>query len=577
MPSASQDRRPPAVTAQVRPRSRSHLSALLAIVLVAAALRIPALTSAPPGLHQDEAANAWNGWCLLKTGRDQSGAAWPILYLHAFGENRSALFVYALLPFQWLGGLNVWTTRLPSAVGGVLTVLLLYWIVARLFDRLTGLLAAGVLALNPWHIQLTRFGHEASICPLLVCVAVAAMLWAGFPLGTRQPRPSVWRGLLAGIVVGGCCYGYPAIRLFLPLLLLACGLVSSRAWWGQVKTRRGGLALAGFLVGLSLTFGPLAYYHLVHPDIIARRADTLRAWDEGAPLYVRAATVGARYATHFNPDLLFLHGEPPDMASLRGFGRFHLYALPLLLAGLFVLVRDSVKSPAARIALCWLLLYPAGDCLHGHMYQADDQSWHLANHPLRSAPGLCGPVLAASIGAAALGRLLWRRRRAVAWTALALFGVAVATCNVRFLHYFFGVHNRRETVYRDYQVALLEAGYWLRPRLEKADAVFVSSTATNMPYIILMVALEYDPQQWFRDERVTRVVRYWDFYDRLGKLYFVSSEYGRAVIDAMKSNGRPEHVFLIGRPGETKSPRPPVYTIVGPDGAPALVIHEARF
>src|SRR5512136_1169370 len=107
---------------------------LLLILLVAAGLRIPYLTSAPPGLNQDEAANAWNAWCLLKTGTDQVGTPWPIFYTRAIGDNRSTLFLYLLLPFQALGGLNVWTARLPSAVGGILTVLLLYWITARLFD-----------------------------------------------------------------------------------------------------------------------------------------------------------------------------------------------------------------------------------------------------------------------------------------------------------------------------------------------------------------------------------------------------------------------------------------------------------
>jgi len=548
---------------------------LTAILLVAAALRIIALPAAPPGLHQDEAANAWNAWCLLKTGLDQTGKPWPIMYLHAFGENRSALYMYTLLPFQWLGGLNVWTTRLPAAVSGVLTVLLLYWIGARLFDRLTGLLAAALLTLNPWHIQLVRFGHEASLCPLLACLAVAALLWAGFPLGTREARPSAWKGLLAGLIVGGCCYGYPAIRLFLPVLLTVCGLVTWRAWWGQVRTRRGGPACVALLVGLGLTFGPLAYYHLVHPDVIAKRADNVRAWNETDPIYIRLATVGARYAAHFNPDLLFLHGQPVEMTSLRGFARLQLYTLPLLLGGLFAGVRDSVRSRSARVALCWLLLYPIGDCLHGHMYAADDGSWHVAVHPLRSAPGLPGPVLLAAVGAAALGRQVWRRQRTLAWATFALFSVVTLTLDVRFLRYFFGEHGRHPTVYRGFQVALLEAGTWLRPRLDQADAVFVTRTQVNMPYVTLMVALEYGPRQWFRDERVVRAVEDWDYYDRVGKLYFLSTEAARASLAELKGNGRPDRAIFIVRPDEQKGLRPLVHTVTGPDGAPALLVYDA--
>ena len=125
--------------------------AFVVVLLFAAAIRLVALPAAPPGLNQDEAANAWNAWCLLQTGRDQAGAPWPIFWTHALGENRSTLYLYALLPFQAIGGLNVWTTRLPAAVAGILTVALVYWIAARLFDRTTAIIAAVFAALAPWY------------------------------------------------------------------------------------------------------------------------------------------------------------------------------------------------------------------------------------------------------------------------------------------------------------------------------------------------------------------------------------------------------------------------------------------
>jgi hypothetical protein len=76
---------PPEVTSPVRaaPGPLVTVGLLLAILAVAAVLRIAWLTSAPPGLNQDEAVNAWNAWCLLKTGKDQTGASWPLMYLNA--------------------------------------------------------------------------------------------------------------------------------------------------------------------------------------------------------------------------------------------------------------------------------------------------------------------------------------------------------------------------------------------------------------------------------------------------------------------------------------------------------------
>ena len=45
---------------------------LLLILLLAATLRLANLDEIPPGLHVDEATNAWDAYTLLKTGKDQS-------------------------------------------------------------------------------------------------------------------------------------------------------------------------------------------------------------------------------------------------------------------------------------------------------------------------------------------------------------------------------------------------------------------------------------------------------------------------------------------------------------------------
>src|SRR5512140_3038925 len=78
---------------------RTALAALAVILAIAGVLRLPALDELPPGLHQDEAVNAWNAYCLLKTGQDQFGVHWPIFYMRALGGNRSVLYTYLIIPF----------------------------------------------------------------------------------------------------------------------------------------------------------------------------------------------------------------------------------------------------------------------------------------------------------------------------------------------------------------------------------------------------------------------------------------------------------------------------------------------
>lgn len=563
-----------------RPAARRTLVTpvlLIIILLASGALRIAELTQAPPGLNQDEAVNAWNAWCLLKTGCDQTGAPWPIFYMHALGENRSTLFLYALLPVEAVGGLNAWTARLPSAAGGVLTILLMYWIGAKLFNRPTGLVAAALLAVSPWHIQLTRLGHEAALGPLLVTLPLAALLWAGFPLHDGQARASWWKALLAGLVAGIACYGYPAVRLFLPVFLTCCVLANGRAWWNLVRSRAGSGALVALLIGVGVTFGPLAYEHLAHPEVLTKRAAHIWLWEDADPLGVRVTKVLARYAEHFGPDFLFRNGDRFEVQGTHGFGELQWYTLPLLVGGMALTLRHVRTSRAARVALAWLILYPLGDCLYVHMtYTLPDGTEHMSLHALRSAPGLTGLALLAAVGAVALFRVIWQRQRTAALSAALALGLAAIVLDARFLVCFFGEHNRRPAVWRDFHVELVQACDWLRLRLPQADAVFVRPSNMNVPYVVMLVALGYDPQQWFRDSREVFMVGEWEHYSRVGKLHFMYDlDASRRKLRELQNNGRPDRVIFIVRPGEMKAGRP-VLTIPGPTGQPALLVYEAQ-
>jgi 4-amino-4-deoxy-L-arabinose transferase-like glycosyltransferase len=539
---------------------------LIAILLVAASLRLAGLGRvAPPGLNQDEAANAWNAYCLLKTGQDQAGVRWPVFYSRCLGANRSTLYLYVLMPFQAIGGLNVLTTRLPSALGGVLTVLLTYYVGSRLFGRWVGLVAAALLAVNPWHLQQSRWGHEAALCTLLVMGPVAAMLWAGIPFSdatNSQRRHQIGLAVLAGALTGACCYGYPAVRLFLPLFLMAADLVTWRGWWERLRTRIGGLTICALIIGLAATFGPLLWAHLTDAEGtgISRRSRTTWAWKPNSTFGDKVAAVLGRYPGHFGLDFLFINGDGYEIQSVPGYGQFHWYMLPLMGCGVLVLIRRAWSSRATRVLLVWVLIYPLSDCLSAHGLGG--------LHALRSSPGMCSLILLGALGAVSAVEWLWPRERRVTIALGGLFAVAAVGLNVRFLHTFFGAYNDRQRVYHiGYHVDLLQACDWLRPRLDHVDAVYCTTIGMNTPYIVTLVGLGYDPQQWFKDHRDPIWLGPWLNYRRYGKMNFVYPHRGRSpwrpILEGLSKNGRSDRVILIFRPGEVPLKRPD-YEIVGP-------------
>jgi 4-amino-4-deoxy-L-arabinose transferase-like glycosyltransferase len=181
---------------------RLHVAALLLVIALAAALRLAELNACPPGLQVDEVASAYNAWCLLNTGKDWDGQSWPIFHTRAFGEQPSPIYLYPLMAVQSVLGLSPASTRLPSAILSIITVAAIYYVGRRLFSLDVGLLAAGLLAISPWHLLVSRLGVPVGLVTFSIVTALALWLWADLPPAVpadgKPLRGRPVRALLAG-------------------------------------------------------------------------------------------------------------------------------------------------------------------------------------------------------------------------------------------------------------------------------------------------------------------------------------------------------------------------------------------
>ena len=145
---------------------------------------------------------------------------------------------------------------------------------------------------------------------------------------------------------------------------------------------------------------------------------------------------------------------------------------------------------------------------------------------------------------------------------------------MRFFYILFGEHVRRPLVVRSFHADLMEAYAWLKPQVGGLDAVFVTTQGMTAPHMLMLVALSYDPHQWFRDERDVTTSDTWDLYHRVGKFYFMYPDYPATteVPRTLQKDGRPEHVAFIVRPGEVNLSGP-AHTIAGPDGRVSLLVY----
>jgi 4-amino-4-deoxy-L-arabinose transferase-like glycosyltransferase len=537
--------------------------ALALILIVAAALRLVNCDASPPGVHIDEASNIFNANCLLMTGHDEHGKPTPIFHTRAFGDNRSALFLYVLQIPQLLAGMSICASRAASAVCGVAAVGLIYFIGARLFSRPVGLIAALMLALTPWHIQHSRWAHEASIAPFLTLGAVAMLV------GLRKQAP-VWRFALAGLITGVACYGYGAVRIFLPAFLLLAVVFNARVWAPSLRERLLRLRAAVLIGALLLVFTPLVVKHFTDPAINTRLLAG-RAWETTDGALVRSWKIARRYPMAYSPAFLFVRGaRDPSQMPPRGFGTLHWYEAPLLLAGVIVLA-SKWRDLSSRLVAAGLLAYPLSDLL------LDGRGANV----LRLMPGLAFLTLAGAVGAAWVWeRVTTRRARRAARRSLAVGALlVVAVSSTLFTVRFFGSFNDQPDRWSVFNMDLRAAAAWLKPRIADADAVIISESDRAFSYAPMMVYTGYTPRQWFDNirERATLMAISPAAYGcvRYDKIHFLIDP---ANIEPLTKQlfvpGR--RILMIVRPGElgVAQKATPALIVRDPSGAAVLECYD---
>ncbi|HNV45383.1 MAG TPA: hypothetical protein PKG78_03045, partial [Candidatus Woesebacteria bacterium] len=86
---------------------------LLFLFVIVIIFRLAKLKTAPRTIMIDEASHAYIAYSLLKTGRDEHGQSWPIIF-KAFGDQKLPAYAYTLIPFLAVLPLEPWVVRLPS-------------------------------------------------------------------------------------------------------------------------------------------------------------------------------------------------------------------------------------------------------------------------------------------------------------------------------------------------------------------------------------------------------------------------------------------------------------------------------
>ncbi|KKU88866.1 MAG: hypothetical protein UY16_C0001G0020 [Candidatus Gottesmanbacteria bacterium GW2011_GWA2_47_9] len=334
---------------------------LACIVGLAFFLRIYKVTQIPPALSWDEVSIGYNAYSILKTGRDEHGRYMPVDAFVAYGDYKPVLPVYLTVPFIALFGLNELAVRLPSALAGTLTVLLTYFLVLELFGKLRAiaLLSSLLLAVSPWHMQLSRAGFEANIALMFVVLGVWLVLKA-------RSHPKLF--VIAWLPFVASMYTFNSARYFVPLLGLALLVFCSKEINKHIKSFFGGVVVAiiFLLPILPYLLSPAARLRFAEVNIftdfsIVKTANDRMTVDGNIwwskILHNRRLGYARSYLLHLfdnvEPWFLFIRGDGNPKFSLQDVGQLYVVEIPFLVLGVYWLLVKERR--AAWLLLAWVI------------------------------------------------------------------------------------------------------------------------------------------------------------------------------------------------------------------------------
>jgi hypothetical protein len=316
---------------------------LIAVLLLAAFLRLVDLPHLPPGLNFDEAGN---GAAALDILRGDLKIWWRI------GGGKEPLWPYLIALGTVMLGNTPFTLRLPSALVGILSVAATYPLGVALFKtgkrggerrqaQWLALLMTMGLTLSGWHLHFSRLGFRAILLPLFSALAFY-FFWRG-------------RHGLSALFLALAIYSYLAARL-LPFVLIP---FFALRWLTQRKNLPA-RSLSRLFAYLLLFLFPLMLYFSLHPADLTARSGTVSifnpAWNKGDLAGTAWHTLVVTLGTFAG-----LAGDPNPLVNLPGEPAIPPLLAPFFLAGILTAARQINEKANMSLLLCWwgVMLLPA--------------------------------------------------------------------------------------------------------------------------------------------------------------------------------------------------------------------------
>lgn len=346
----------------------------VAILLLAIFLRFYKLGEIPNGLNRDEASLGYTAYSILHSGKEEHGVSYPI-NIESFGDWKLPGYVYVLIPFIKIFGLNDWSVRLPSALSGVILVGLVFFLLRELLDKEKHLRVTlpffGMLffAISPWSVHFSRVAYEANVA---LCFFTLATLL--FTKVYCQRSHATFLLPFSAFFFVLTMFTYHAYLVLTPLFVLFL-IVQYLSKFSFQAIRSKQVIFSGVvfvfgailflfaqstksnevkLSGLSI-FSPVMY----REELFSRRQLTQNISPLFSRIYASTPTLVTEKLidnvfSMLDPKFLFLHGGAHGSHNITGIGNLFAVSFFFVIVGTFQIMKE--KKQWQVLIIMWLML-----------------------------------------------------------------------------------------------------------------------------------------------------------------------------------------------------------------------------
>jgi hypothetical protein len=311
-------------------------------IVVVNLFRFWQLDNVPYGFNVDEMAIAVTVTCMETEGVDAHLHPHPVFAQLNYGSPVAPTYTYPGVLWVKLFGHKGESFRGLTAFFNVLTIVGLFFLAQLIIDTPYALLVALTASISPWAWGPSRIGYEATSYATFFIWGMFFFLRAG----------AWWNTIISALFMACAIYAYSPGRMHIPLIIamlfvfyLKENPLPKRAWMG--------FFLALILLCIPLAQGILSGQLQGRFNDISIFNDTyLHSLGLSKNFHDLCLVFFHNYLTHFNPQYLFVSGDPLWEHSTQHFGILSWLDILGLVSLLFFLVfRSKDTAPHHR----WLL------------------------------------------------------------------------------------------------------------------------------------------------------------------------------------------------------------------------------